>query len=426
MRYITERKGNLYYNRRVPEYYSDLDTRDSVRVSLGTKCPRTAWRKAAVIDIEVEAYWQELADTNQPHHDKKFRQTIRTLRRMNFTYKPIAALLAAPIIEVVERVKAAENAPKRQVEALLGTVPEPQLPLSKVLDKYWNLSKDLVMNKTEDQKRKWRNPRIRVMASFIAVVGDKEFKELNRDDITDYRDWWLDRVQKQNMAATSANRELFTLKGVLDTVNGHINAGLNIEQLFRKIKLSTRFKRKRKSLTSDQIRTILHNPKLDGLNREAKWFLHAMADTGARSSEIVGLLPEDIHLNVPIPYIAITDRKERSLKNEHSERMIPLVGYALEAFKACPQGFPRYRDRPDSLSNAVNQFLRENNLLPSDQHSVYSMRHSFQNRMLTEKVPDILQANLMGHKYKERPQYGEGGELVEKKYWLDKMCLKQA
>jgi integrase len=426
MLYICNRKGNYYYNRRVPEFFSDLDKRDTVRLSLGTKCERTAWRKAAVADTEVQAYWQELADTNQPHHDKKFRQIIRTLRRMNFTYKPMAVLVAAPIDEVVARVKAAANATKKQVEALLGAKPEPQLPLSKVMDRYWDLSKDKIINKTEQQVRKWRVPRIRIMANFIGVVGDKDFKELNRDDITDFRDWWLDRIKKEDKAAASANRDIFTLKGILDTINGHINAGLDIEQMFRKIKLDTRFKRKRLSLSSDQIRAILHSPKLDGLNTEAKWFLYAMADTGARSSEIVGLLPEDIHLNVPIPYIAITDRKERSLKTPHSERIIPLVGYALEAFKACPKGFPHYRDRPDTLSNTANKFLRLNGLLPSDQHSVYSMRHSFQNRMLTANVCDIMQAGLMGHKYTQRPQYGEGGELKEKLDWLNMICLKQA
>lgn len=409
----------------MPEFFRDLDRRDYVRVSLGTKCPRTAWRNAAVVDQEVQAYWHELAATNQPHHDKKFRQTIRTLRKMNFTYKPMAVLVDAPIDEVVARAIAAENATQKQVEALLGAKPEPELPLSKILAMYWDLSKEQIINKTPDQLRKWRNSKIRVVASFIAVVGDKEFKKLNRSDITSFRDWWLDRIKNENKSTATANRELFTLKGILDTINRQINAGLNTAELFIKIKLSTRYRGKRLSLSSDQIRTILHSPKLDGLNKEAKWFLYAMADTGARSSEILGLLPEDIHLDVPIPYIAITDRKERSLKTPHSERIIPLVGYALDAFKACPKGFPHYRDKPDNLSSAVNKFLRENNMLPSLQHSVYSMRHSFQNRMLTVKVCDIMQANLMGHKYTERPQYGEGGELKEKLDWLNMICLKQ-
>ncbi len=82
------------------------------------------------------------------------------------------------------------------------------------------------------------------------------------------------------------------------------------------------------------------------MNAEGRWFLQIAAETGARPSEIVGLLPEDIFLNAPVPYIAIMDRKGRPLKTKHSEREIPLVGYALEAFSNLPKGFVKYRNKP--------------------------------------------------------------------------------
>ena len=44
-----------------------------------------------------------------------------------------------------------------------------------------------------------------------------------------------------------------------------------------------------------------------------------------------------------------------------ARRVIPLAGVSLEAFRECPEGFPRYADNP-TLSATVNNYLRENGL----------------------------------------------------------------
>lgn len=423
MTYLLNRKGNFYYNRRVPELYCDLDNRVMVRVALGTKCPRTAWRKAVLLNDHVEAYWQELASSQQPHDNRAFRKTVRIARLIGFTYQPMAAVVRMPVADIADRVMALKGASPRQIEAVLGIRDEPELPLKSVLDRFWELSKDKTLNKTPDQVRKWRNPRIRVMKAFIRLVGNKELAAVCRDDILAYRDWWLGRIEQESKTPDSANKEIVILKGVLELVSDHYKAGLDISHLFKKIKLKTRFKQKRLPFTSQQIRSMLESPKLGQLNEQAKWFLFAAAGTGARPSEIVGLQPEDIRAYDPVPHISITDRKERTLKNVHSQRVLPLTGYALEAFRACPNGFPRYRDKPDNLSNTINKFLRENKLLPSAQHSVYSLRHSFQDRILSVAAPDRIQAELMGHRF-QRPKYGDGGTLELKMEWMEKVCLK--
>lgn len=70
-----------------------------------------------------------------------------------------------------------------------------------------------------------------------------------------------------------------------------------------------------------------------------------------------------------------------------------------------PNGFEYYRDRVDSLTTAINKFLRDNDLMPSENHSLYSLRHNFQDRILSVDTPDRLQAELMGHRF-QRPKYG--------------------
>ncbi len=394
-----------------------------VRVALGTKCPRTAWRKAVMLNDQVEAYWHSLAADGLPHDKRSFGKTVRIARQMGFAYQAVSVVATLPISDIVARVLVAKDGNPQQIEAVLGGRDEPEMPLNQVLDKFWELAKDRVINKTPQQLRKWRVPRIKVMNNLISLVGNKDLKELTRSDTVAYRDWWLGRIEKDGKAPDSANKEVVLLKGILELVADHCQAGLDIEYLFKKIKLKIRFKQTRLPFTSSQIIALLSSPKLDNLNEQARCFLHVSAETGARPSELAGLLPQDIRLDHPIPHIAITDRKERTLKNVHSQRVIPLVGYGLEAFKACPQGFPRYRDKPDNLTNAVNKFLRENNLVPSSQHTVYLLRHSFQDRILRVNAPDRIQAELMGHRF-QRPKYGDGGTLEQKKEWMDRICLK--
>lgn len=87
-----------------------------------------------------------------------------------------------------------------------------------------------------------------------------------------------------------------------------------------------------------------------------------------------------------------------------------------------PKKKSSYRDNPDVLSTYLNKYLRANDLLPSEKHSVYSLRHSFQDRLLAVNAPDRVQAELMGHKF-GRPRYGDGATLKMKSDWLKKICF---
>jgi integrase len=72
----------------------------------------------------------------------------------------------------------------------------------------------------------------------------------------------------------------------------------------------------------------------------------------------------------------------------------------------------------------LSKYLKENDLIPSDKHTAYSLRHSFQNRLLAVNAPDRVQADLMGHKF-NRPSYGDGSSLKQKLEWLNKIELKK-
>jgi hypothetical protein len=80
---------------------------------------------------------------------------------------------------------------------------------------------------------------------------------------------------------------------------------------------------------------------------------------------------------------------------------------------------PRYRDKSSSLSATVNKFLHVNGLGPTKDHSVYSLLHSFKDRLVAAEAPD----SLMGHKtYK--PKYGKGPSLELKLKYLQQIAFR--
>jgi integrase len=91
--------------------------------------------------------------------------------------------------------------------------------------------------------------------------------------------------------------------------------------------------------------------------------------------------------------------------------------------KLRPEGFSRYRDKSSGLSATLNKYLSENGLRPTRDHTVYSLRHSFKDRLVAVEAPDSLIDSLMGHKtYK--PKYGKGPSLELKLKFLQRISLR--
>ena len=146
-----------------------------------------------------------------------------------------------------------------------------------------------------------------------------------------------------------------------------------------------------------------------------------MIKTGLRPPEIVNLREKTIILNHAIPHVRILADRQR-LETKDSEREIPLVGVALKALTLRPRGFPKYHDNATTLSATVNKYMTENGLRPTRDHSVYSLRHSFRNRLVAVETPDSLIDSLMGHRtYK--PKYGKGPSLELKLRFLDMIAF---
>lgn len=427
MHHVVCVEGRYYYNRRVPNKYRSFDPRNWIKVALGTDSLTEARRLGFFYNEKMEQFWKRLFATGKTSEQCAYEQTVVQAEVFGFEYRPASDIGLAPTGQIIERVVYVEKQKLKDihVKAVLGGANPPKLNLEEGVVKFFELTTDKLLNKSPNQKRKWKNPRERAMRNFIGVVGNKFIGDLTRDDTLKFKTWWVNRLEEEELVANSANKNFIQLKTIIDTLNENYRLGLDIDHLFKKLLISEDDERKRLSFTTEYLRNTLLNPdNLKGLNPQAKGSLYAFAETGAGLSELVWLNSKTIILNGKIPYIDIRPEKKAHLKTKYRRRKIPLVGYALDVFREFPNGFTQYAGQPDTLSATLSKFLKDNKLLPSDQHSVYSLRHSFQDRLIAAKVLDRAQSDLMGHKFRGQA-YGEGSSLEQRLEYLLEIQLKQ-
>lgn len=419
------RSGTYYIRRRVPARFSSVEGRNEVWISLKTDSQKLALEKAQRVWLEHLRAWEAQLLGNSDDAFERQKSARLIAQGVGFDYVPIDQVAQLSTEAILERVEAAVNAigPRNEqtLSALLGAEPVQNLRLSEVLEKFWENSRDLVLGKSADQVRRWKNPRKKAFANFISVVGDLPVDELTKNDFLQFRKWWLTRIEVEGLTPNSANKDLVHLQSVLKKVNDLLSLNLALE--FGGQKLKEKPKTDRPPFSDVWIvEKILRPGALDGLNPEARAILLVMINTGCRPSEIAGLSPEEIVLDGPVPYIMIRNNIHRQLKSDPSKRDIPLVGVSLEAVRDFPHGFAHYRAKPSTLSATVNKYLRENGLLESESHVMYSLRHSFEDRMLGAGIDDRIRRELFGHSL-GRQKYGNAGGIVKKHEHLLKISL---
>ena len=417
-------RGETYHLRmRVPRRFAPVEHRSEVWISLHTDSASDARERASQAWRQQIEGWEARLRGDTTDAEARFEAAKELARRHGFRYLPADEVARLPIEEILSRVDAASDRNGKPImpiaDALFGFVPKPEITVSRALDLFWDLARDRTTDKTEDQLRRWRNPRLKAIRGFIEVVGDMEISSISPDDVLEYRDALLQRIEAGEIKADSANKEIGHLANVLRTVNKMKRLGLVLP--FDDLMFKTGAQRTRPPFSENWIKTRLLAPgALKGLNTEARCILLGMINTGYRPSEGAALQPGDIFLDAPIPYIHIR-ASARSLKTAHSERIIPLAGVSLAAFRECSTGFPRYFDKP-GLTNTLNKFMRENGLRETPEHSVYSLRHSFEDRLLDRDVDERIRRDLMGHAL-TRERYGRGASLEKLASVISRIAL---
>lgn len=89
--------------------------------------------------------------------------------------------------------------------------------------------------------------------------------------------------------------------------------------------------------------------------------------------------------------------------------------------RACPEGFPYYRDRGELVSSNLLKAFRLRGLFPTTDYVIYSFRHAFEKRMPESGIDCGLRCTLMGHET-DRPAYGDGSSLAYRRDELQKIA----
>lgn len=69
--------------------------------------------------------------------------------------------------------------------------------------------------------------------------------------------------------------------------------------------------------------------------------------------------------------------------------------------------FPHYFGK-DKLSDLVNKFFRANGMKESENTTLYSIRHNFEDRLLEAGIDGRVRKDILGHTLQRR-RYGMGG-----------------
>ena len=339
---IKKRGTTWQLYKRLPKRYASINERTFVWVSLHTDSESVARQKADGVWAQMIEAWEARLAGDTVDADRRLNAARSLAAVRGFRYLPADAVAKLPIAEVLERVEAVpiqNGAPDRiEAAALLGGVAAEAITVERALELYWTLAADKALGKSADQLRRWRNPRIKAVRNFIAVVGNKAIADITGDDMLSFRQMWMDRIEADEVTPNAANKDLIHLGDVLKTVNRMKRLGLVLPLSDLSIKEGEAATRP--PFSADWIRGKLLAPgALAGLNEQARAILLAMVNTGARPSELAALTPECIRLDAPVPHISI-EAVERHLKSKNARRVIPPCRGKPGGRAGLPRGFP--------------------------------------------------------------------------------------
>ncbi|KAB1126138.1 tyrosine-type recombinase/integrase [Neorhizobium galegae] len=450
-RHLSQRNGYYTYKRRVPAKVSAIDSRfPTIRIALGTRDLGEARIKRDAHERADDELWASLYEGgNELAAFSRYKAVVARAVAVGFRYRHLSAILVEESgADIVSRLRALQDVkPASQEEtAILGGIAAPGVPLRQALSIYvQEIAADELSGKSKAQYKRWLQKQERAVTTFEDVCGQRCIEDITREDARLYYNWWKAKIVPNRKGeiegeapqtnathtASSGNRNIGILRTLYRRYFEHLNGDEKDGRTpFDKFSFSDKRKKGKKKRphfpTEWIVDRILAVGALAGMNDEARAIVLVIVETGCRVSEVADLRPDQIRLSGNIPYLMIEPCEDPDdpveIKTEASVREIPLVGVALEAIKKFPKGFPRYRHKGSSLSGTQNKYFKENGLCPTDRHVIYSLRHSFEDRMINAKIDVEVRKILMGHAI-DRPEYGDGGGLGLKRDELARMAL---
>lgn len=430
------RGGTLIYQRAVPKDLQDRYPGKTIKHDLKTADLAKAARLVADLNQRLEAEWSGLRSAPEaspkalkahadallkrygltPGNDQNDPQGLQALhdyfdeKRARFAGGDERVYRTARPTDYLTPVEATAW---RRLYATQGDT------LGDLLEVYLKAHRDRDNEKFVTYQR-------RAFATLTAVVGDREVSAFTRDDARRY----IDVALSQGKSTGTIRRRVNSLRAMWSSYRREKDPGCVNPWERITIAGEGQDKAKRQTFTSGELTTLLN--ACEAKDDDVRWLIAMLADTGARLAEIVGLPLTDIHLDEPVPYVALRHRPWRRLKNDQSERDVPLLGVALWAARRVVEtakegqrfAFPRYTDdneaKATSASNATAAWIRARGL----DHTCHDLRHTMADRLRDVGCPKAIAFSIDGHATKDvGDAYGRGYNLKIKAAWLAKVVF---
>ncbi|KAB1087284.1 hypothetical protein F4V91_13145 [Neorhizobium galegae] len=274
---------------------------------------------------------------------------------------------------------------KAEVAAIGGALEAPALTLKDAFSRFKALHPEKVFGLNPvDAKRKWRRYE-EAVDDFCDQMGqDIDVLKLKNRDAFDYRAKLVQRVSDGEFKSDAANKKLGWLRIVIKAV--FESDYPEQRNPFEKVKITDLDDdEKRQAFDETEVKNIRKELARSAMSDEAKTVALLGECTGAGAKELLLLLPDDICLDAPIPYIRIGENKLRAkVKGGGSRhREVPIVcPDALSALRNYPNGFEKFHDPqgPTRMNRALSDFFKK--VVPGKGH--YSYRH---------RLDDLLKAS---------------------------------
>ncbi|OWV91576.1 DUF6538 domain-containing protein [Rhizobium sp. R693] len=417
---LIQRNGTYYFLYTVPrDYWTRRGGKRQIVKTLKTGDYQLAKKKALLLKAEHTVQYES--------HDFNDIKEIfidiakKTAGRHGYIYndpKVIAHSTEESFVELMSApVEAMEDNPKpnRAEIATFGSAVEiPGLPMSKVFPRFKQLSpeKTKLMNEV-DARSFWRKYE-RFTEDFVKQMGDLDALKITETTVEEYRDTLVERVMNDEFKSEYANRTMRGIRAMLKTVLKRDHKG--VENPFREIdSINVDDAGKREQLEEAEVRLLREKAADDShLPDAAKAILLVSQNTGLGIKELAQMAPGDVVLDGEYPHLKIRKNEFRNyLKTKEREREIPLIGHALEAMKAFPNGFTEFTDArgPRRLYRHISPFIRAT--VPGKTFVGY--RHRIAYLMRNSEHKDQWQNAVMGHATSGQTGY-YGGPV-----WLSKM-----
>lgn len=425
-RFLLPRSGVFYYWRRVPKSVEHLDERaPTIRVSLKTDDIAQARVKRDLLEDADNVLWGAMVSKGTATEQALAAHKIARTRceAIGFTYKSAGELSQAPLDELIGRITSIldRRTPVSVGTAVLGGVDHPRVKVSEAFEIYCSeIAAVEIVGKSEEQKKSWKKVKKYAVEAFIKVVGeDLAMDDITRDHAKKMHNHFKGLIAPTDAKASKKSASLGKRRmGDISILYKRYYAHIGVEgraNPFDGLTFNQKFKKRRLPFPIEWVRDVILKPgALAGMNEDARHIVLICIETGARPIELRYLRAERIKLLDKVPHILVEPSfdpdEPHEVKTVSSVRRIPLVGVALAAMKLHPDGFPRYWENGNTLSQTVNSYLKANKLQPTGKETLYGFRHTFEDRLKEGRIDDELRKILMGHTI-DREQYGSGGSL---------------